>query len=85
MVLGGGRRCNHDTRPFGLFAFRIGEKWGIVKVVDGRNDDEGVYDMECPLTKRRIVVPCNYVALEDAELQLGEKIDWKEPFEPEVE
>lgn len=70
---------------YGLFAFRIGEKWGIIKVVDGRNEDMGVYDIECPLTKRRIVVPCKYAALEDAELQLGEKIDWKEPFEPEVE
>ena len=52
-------------------------------MVDGRNEKEGVYDVEYLLTKRRIIVPCEYVALEDAELQLGEKIDWKDPFSPE--
>ena len=29
------------------------------------------------LTKRRVVVPCKYIALEDAELQLGKSFDWK--------
>lgn len=62
---------------FGLFAFRIGSKWGIIEVVDGSNEEEGIYDVEYLLTKRRIVVPCQYVALEDAELQLGESYDWK--------
>ena len=65
---------------YGVFAFRIGEKWGILKVVDGDNEEKGVYDVELGLTKRKIVVPCEYVALADAELQLGEKFDWKDPF-----
>lgn len=65
---------------YGVFAFRIGEKWGIIKVVDGRNEEEGVYDVEYTLTKRCIVVPCKYVALKDAELQLGESYNWKDPF-----
>ena len=68
-------------KEYGLFAFRIGNKWGIIKVVDGRNEEEGVYDFETPLTKRRIVVPCKYVALEDAEIQLGNTYDWMDPFE----
>lgn len=68
----------------GFFAFRIGIKWGIIKVVDGSNKEEGVYDVEYLLTKRRIVVPCQYVALEDAELQFGESYDWKNPFEEEA-
>lgn len=66
---------------FGLFAFRIGEKWGIIKVVDGSNEEEGIYDVEYPLTKRHIMVSCEYVALADAELQVGETYDWKDPFE----
>lgn len=65
---------------YGVFAYRIGNKWGIIKVVDGSNDEEGVFDVEYLLTKRRIVVPCEYVALEDAELQLGESYDWEDPF-----
>lgn len=65
---------------YGVFAFRIGEKWGIIEVVDGSNEEEGVFDVEYLLTKRRIVVPCEYVALEDAELQLGETYDWEDPF-----
>ena len=68
---------------YGVFAYRIGNKWGIIEVVDGSNDEEGIYDVEYLLTKRRIVVPCEYVALEDAELQLGKSFDWKNPFEEE--
>lgn len=66
---------------YGVFAFRIGNKWGIIEVVDGRNEEEGVYDVEYLLTKRRIAVPCQYVALEDAELLLGDSYDWEDPFE----
>ncbi len=66
-----------------VFAFRIGSKWGILEVVDGCNEEEGVYDVEYLLTKRRIVVPCEYVALEDAELQLGDSYDWKNLVEEE--
>ena len=73
-----------NTNEYGLFAFRIDKKWGIIKVVDGRNKEKGVYDVEYPLTKRRIVVPCEYVALEDAELQLGESYDWEDPFKEEI-
>lgn len=65
---------------YGVFAYRIGNKWGIIEVVDGSNEEEGVFDVEYLLTKRRIVVPCEYVALEDAELQLGETYDWEDPF-----
>ena len=66
---------------FGLFAYRVGKKWGIIEVVDGSNEEEGVYDVEYLLTKRRIAVPCEYVALEDAELQLGsDSYDWMDPF-----
>ena len=68
-------------KEYGLFAFRIGEKWGIIKVVDGSNEEEGVYDVEYLLTKRRIVVPCQYHLLKDAENQLRESHDWKDPFE----
>ena len=68
---------------YGVFAFRIGSKWGIIKVVDGSNEEEGLYDVEYLLTKRRIVVPCEYGALEDAELQLRESYDWIAPFEKE--
>ena len=64
---------------YGVFAFRIGDKWGIIEVVDGANEEEGVFDVEYLLTKRRIVVPCEYVALADAELQLGESFNWEEP------
>lgn len=69
---------------YGVFAYRIGNKWGIIEVVDGSNEEEGVYDVENLFTKRRIVVPCEYVALEDAELQLGESYDWEEIFKKEV-
>jgi hypothetical protein len=68
---------------YGVFAYRIGNKWGIIEVVDGSNEEEGIYDVEYLLTKRRIVVPCEYVALEDAELQLGESYDWEDPFKEE--
>lgn len=70
---------------YGVFAFRIGNKWGIIEVVDGRNEKEGVYDVEYLLTKRRIIVPCEYVALEDAELQIGESYDWKDLFKKDEE
>ena len=66
---------------FGVFAFRIDDKWGIIEVVDGSNDEDGIYDVEYLLTKRRIVASCEYVALVDAELQLGDSYDWEDPFE----
>lgn len=67
---------------YGLLAFRIKDKWGIIKVADPVIDmEEGVYDVEYGGTKRRIVVPCRYKTLEDAEFQLGASYKWKNPFE----
>ena len=67
---------------YGLLAFRIKDKWGIIKVADPVIDlEEGVYDVEYGGTKRRIVVPCRYKVLEDAELQLGASYEWENPFE----
>ena len=73
---GPGVWCNPTVNPFpydevkycafpwdyeyGVFAFRIGDKWGIIEVVDGADEEEGVFDVEYLLTKRRIVVPCEY-------------------------
>ncbi len=31
---------------YGMFAFRIDKKWGILKVVDGRDKTVGYYDVE---------------------------------------
>ena len=28
---------------YGLFAFRIGNKWGMIEVVEGSNEEEGIY------------------------------------------
>ena len=64
-----------------FFAFRIGNKWGILKVAGGFiNQDEGLYDVEYNASKRRLLVPCQYIALEDAELQLQTMVNWQEPF-----
>ena len=67
-------------KEYGVFAFRIEKKWGIIKVVTDNNKEKGVYDVEYKSTKRKIVVPCKYTSIEDAELQLGEKFNWKDPF-----
>lgn len=67
-------------KEYGVFAFRIGEKWGILRVVDGDEPSQGLYDVEFMLTKRRIVVQCVYPSIEEAELQLGKKFDWEDPF-----
>ena len=64
-----------------FFAFRIGNKWGILKVAGGFiNQDEGLYDVEYNASKSRLLVPCQYVALEDAELQLQTSVNWQELF-----
>ncbi len=68
---------------FGLFAFRLGNEWGIIKVVAGDNEEKG-YDVVYGLTKCRIIVPCEYPSLAEAELQLGKEYNWEEPpFEGE--
>ena len=72
---------NPNLHGDGFLAFRIGNKWGIIKVVVRQYDNsEGVYDVEYAGTMRRIVVPCQYESLGDAELQLGTSFNWKEPF-----
>lgn len=64
-----------------FFAFRIGNKWGILKVSgDFINQEGGLYDVEYNASKRRLLVPCQYVALEDAELQLQTSVNWQELF-----
>jgi len=71
---------------FCYVAFRIGTKWGIIKVADGiylanYEQDRDDYDGdEHALTRRKIVVPCNYDTLEEAGLQIG-ITDWNVPFE----
>jgi len=95
---GSGIFCNPTLNPFpydevkccasiddgyGFFAFRIGKKWGIIKIVAFNNKEEGVYDAEYYATKRRIIVPCEYVALADAELQLRMSLEWGDPFKDE--
>ncbi len=68
-----------------FFAFRIGNKWGILKVAGGFiNQDEGLYDVEYNASKRRLLVPCQYIALEDAELQLQTMVNWQEPFSSDI-
>ena len=67
---------------YGVFAFRIGDKWGVIEVVDGSNDEEGIYDVEYLLTKRRIIVPCGQDSLASAELLLKTSYNWKEWNEP---
>ena len=38
------------------------------------------YDYEYPMTKRRILVPCEYNSIEAADAQLGVSHEWKEPL-----
>ncbi len=73
--------CTFMGEEYGLFAFHIGNKWGILKVVDGEEPSQGMYDVEYLLTKRRIIVTCDCCAsIEDLELHLGKRINWKNPF-----
>ena len=71
---------------FCYVASRIGTKWGIIKVSDrlyiaDNEQDRDDYDGdEHALTRRKIVVPCNYDTLEEAGLQIG-ITDWNVPFE----
>ena len=67
-------------KEYGVFAFRIGEKWGILKVVDGDEPFQGLYDVEYLLTMRRIVVECLHPSIAEAELQLEQTFDWQDPF-----
>ena len=70
--------CVYPNVP-ALFAFRIGSKWGIIEVIDGEEETDTKYEDEYLLTKRRILVPCKYASLHEAELQLGRTYEWEEP------
>ena len=65
---------------YGLFAFRIREKWGVIKIVDGEYAAQETFDVEYAYTKRRIIVPCEYASLSELEKPLGKSYDWKDPF-----
>ena len=64
---------------YGLYAFRIGEKWGVIKITTKEYKSQEVFDDEYPWSKRRIVLPCEYASLADIEQQLGKKYDWRNP------
>lgn len=67
-----------------LFACRVADKWGIIEVVDGAEKTNAQYDTIYPLTKRRIIVPCEYGSLEEADAQLGTPHEWNKPV-PDTE
>ena len=62
-----------------LFACRAANKWGIIEVVDSRYKTNEKCDAIYGLTKRRIIVPCEYGCLEEADAQLGTPHEWIEP------
>lgn len=92
---GPGTWCSPTTEPFpydeiwywadpfgeeiGLFACRVADRWGIIEVVDGDLETNEKYDAVYLLTKRRVVVPCEYGSLEEAAAQLGTPHEWREP------
>lgn len=64
---------------YGLYAFRIGDKWGMIKITSREYKFQEVFDYEYPWSKRRLVLPCEYASLADIELQLGAKYKWMDP------
>lgn len=46
----------------------------------GRGKTKKAYDYEYPMTKRRILVSCEYNSIEEADAQLGVSHEWKEPL-----
>ena len=66
---------------YGLFAFRIGEKWGVIKITSREYKSQEVFDDEYPWSKRRLVLPCEYASLADVEQQLGKKYKWRDPVD----
>ena len=70
---------------YGLFAFRIGEKWGVIKITTREYKSQEVFDDEFPLSKRRLVLPCEYASIADVNRQLGAKKDWMDPDIFEIE
>lgn len=69
-----------EYREYGYFAFRINDKWGIIKIHGGNEYEEGAYDVEYGDSRRKIIAPCQYSLLADAERQLGEACKWEDPF-----
>lgn len=63
---------------YGFYAFRIGEKWGLIKITTREYNSLEVFDDEYPLSKRRLVLPCVYASLADVERQLGMKFNWSD-------
>lgn len=64
---------------YGLYAFRIGGKWGVIKITTREYKSQETFDDEYPWSKRRIVLPCEYTSLTDVEHQLGAKYKWIVP------
>ena len=64
---------------YGLFAFRIVEKWGVIKITTREYKSQETFDYEYPWSKRRLVLACEYASLDDAEHQLGAKFKWSTP------
>lgn len=64
---------------YGLYAFRIGEKWGVIKITTRDYKSQETFDDEYPWSKRRLVLPCEYASLADIEQKLGIKYDWRNP------
>ena len=64
---------------YGLYAFRIGEKWGVIKIATRDYKSQETFDDEYPWSKRRLVLPCEYASLADIEQKLGIKYDWRNP------
>ena len=78
-------KYSKNEDDFCYVAFRIGTKWGIIKVADGiyiannEQDRDGYDGDEHALTRRKIVVPCDYDTIKEAGLQIG-ITDWNVPF-----
>lgn len=66
---------------YGLFAFRIGKKWGIIKITSREYKSQETFDDEYPWSKRRLVLPCEYASLAEMEIQLGMMPDWRDPID----
>ena len=69
---------------YGLYAFRIGEKWGVIKITSREYNSQEVFDDEYPWSKRRLVLPCEYASLADIEQQLGKKYKWWDPVDSDI-
>ena len=71
---------DYDRNEPGFFAFRIKEKWGVLKVWKWFDSPEEPFDAEYGSTRQRVIVPCEYASLSELEKPLGKSYDWKDPF-----